>query len=180
VPRLVERGDAAVYDFTTNAVPGASDADRGYWRDVGELDAYYDAHMDLISPVPAFNLYNRQWPIYTWHRPLPPAKLVVDAQPGQALDSLVSAGVIVAGGTVRRSVLSPEVRIERDACVDDSILLDGVVVGRGAVIRRAILDKNVVVAPGARVGEDLDRDRQRFTVSRQGIVAVAKGQTVRE
>jgi glucose-1-phosphate adenylyltransferase len=178
VPRLVERGDASVYDFTTNSVPGATDADRGYWRDVGELDAYYAAHMDLISPVPAFNLYNREWPIYSWHAPLPPAKLVVDEHPGQALDSMLSAGVIVAGGTVQHSVLSPEVRVERNALVQGSVLLDGVQVGRGAVIRNAILDKNVEVAPNAQVGVDLARDRERFTVSQNGIVAVGKGQTV--
>src|SRR5205085_10945489 len=143
VPRLVKDGNAAVYDFTTNEVPGASDADRGYWRDVGELDAYYDAHMDLISPVPAFNLYNTEWPIYSWHQPLPPAKIVVDDRPGEALDSLLSAGVIVAGGTARMSVLGPEVRIERGALVEASVLLDEVWVGSGAVVRNAILDKNV-------------------------------------
>jgi glucose-1-phosphate adenylyltransferase len=178
VPRLVDRGHASVYDFTTNTVPGATDADRGYWRDVGELDAYYAAHMDLISPVPAFNLYNREWPIYTWHPPLPPAKLVVDSQPGQALDSMLSAGVIVAGGTVHSSVLSPEVRVERGALVEGSVLLDGVQVGGGAIIRNAIVDKNVVVAPGARIGVDIERDRARFKVSAGGIVAIGKGQIV--
>jgi glucose-1-phosphate adenylyltransferase len=178
VPRLVERGDASVYDFTTNRVPGATDADHGYWRDVGELDAYYSAHMDLISPVPAFNLYNREWPIYTWHAPLPPAKLVVNSRPGQALDSMLGAGVIVAGGTVRRSVLSPEVRVDSDAVVEGSVLLDGVQVGGGAIICNAILDKNVVVAPGARIGVDLERDRARFKVSAAGIVAIGKGQIV--
>jgi glucose-1-phosphate adenylyltransferase len=155
VPKLVERGDAAVYDFTTNTIPGATAADHGYWRDVGELDIYYASHMDLVSPVPAFNLYNREWPIYTWHPPLPPAKLVVDGRPGQALDSMLGAGVVVAGGTVRRSVLSAEVRVERDADVEGSVLLDGVRVGAGAVIRNAILDKNVIVAPGARIGVNI-------------------------
>jgi glucose-1-phosphate adenylyltransferase len=178
VPRLVERGDASVYDFTTNRVPGATDADHGYWRDVGELDAYYSAHMDLISPVPAFNLYNREWPIYTWHAPLPPAKLVVNTKPGQALDSMLGAGVIVAGGTVRRSVLSPEVRVDSDAVVEGSVLLDGVQVGGSAIICNAILDKNVVVAPGARIGVDLERDRARFKVSAAGIVAIGKGEIV--
>lgn len=178
VPMMVERGDAAYYDFITNEVPGADDADRGYWRDVGEIDAYYDAHMDLISPVPAFNLYNKDWPIFTWHAPLPPAKFVVDQQPGQALDSMVCAGVIVAGGTVRGSVLSPEVRVDSGAVVEGSILLDGVRVGRGAMVRNAILDKNVVVAPGVQLGVDTETDRSRFTVSRKGIVVVAKNARV--
>jgi glucose-1-phosphate adenylyltransferase len=178
VPHLVEDGDAAVYDFTTNEVPGASDADRGYWRDVGELDAYYDAHMDLISPVPAFNLYNREWPIFSWHQPLPPAKLVADVQPGLAEDSLLSAGVIIAGGTARRSVLGPEVRIERGSLIEGSVLLDGVWVGSGAVVRNAILDKNVRIAPGAKIGVDRAADVARFTVSRNGVAAVGKGQSV--
>jgi len=178
VPRLVKDGNAAVYDFTTNEVPGASDADRGYWRDVGELDAYYDAHMDLISPVPAFNLYNTEWPIYSWHQPLPPAKIVVDDRPGEALDSLLSAGVIVAGGTARMSVLGPEVRIERGALVEASVLLDEVWVGSGAVVRNAILDKNVRIAPGARIGVDRAADAARFTVSPNGVVVVGKGQSI--
>ncbi|GAC1450640.1 MAG: glucose-1-phosphate adenylyltransferase [Ktedonobacterales bacterium] len=174
VPIMVERGDASYYDFIHNDVPGADGVDRGYWRDVGTLDAYYDAHMDLISPVPAFNLYNRDWPIYTWHAPLPPAKFVADQQHGQALDSMVCAGVIVAGGTVRRSVLSPEVRIDSGALVEGSILLDGVRVGRGAVVRNAILDKNVQVADGAQIGVDVEADRAHFTVSGKGIVVVGK------
>jgi glucose-1-phosphate adenylyltransferase len=177
---MVERGDAAWYDFTNNEVPGAVESDRGYWRDVGEIDAYYDAHMDLVSPVPVFNLYNHEWPIYTWHRALPPAKFVVDErQPGQALDSLVSAGVIVAGATMRRSVLSPGVRADAGALVEGSVLMDNVRIGRGALVRNTILDKNVVVQDGARIGHDLEADRGRYTVSRSGVVVVGKNQVVR-
>jgi glucose-1-phosphate adenylyltransferase len=178
VPWFVRAGDAAYYDFSTNMVPGASPADHAYWRDVGTLDAYYDAHMDLIAPVPVFNLYNREWPIYTWHPPLPPAKFIADNQPGLAFDSLVSAGAIVAGGTVRRSVISPDVRIGAGAVVERSILLDGVRVGPGAVVRDAILDKNVEVTAGAVLGEDHLADRERFTVSTNGIVVVAKNERV--
>jgi glucose-1-phosphate adenylyltransferase len=180
VPLMVEAGDAAWYDFTTNVVPGEVDSDRHYWRDVGEIDAYYDANMDLVSPVPAFNLYNNDWPIYTWHAPLAPAKFVVDdRQPGQALDSLVSAGVIIAGATIRRSVLSPAVRADAGALVEGSVLMDHVRIGRGALVRNAILDKNVLVEDGARIGLDPDFDRARFTVSNGGVAVVGKNQVVR-
>jgi len=178
VPMMVERGEAAHYDFSLNELPGQTPADRGYWRDVGTLDAYYDAHMDLLAPIPVFNLYNKEWPIYTWHPPLPPAKVLAEGQSAEVDGCMVSAGVVVAGGTARRSVLSPEVRIEPGALVEGSILLDGVQVGRGAVVRNAILDKNVVVADGARLGVDLQADRARFTVSPNGIVVVAKNQQV--
>jgi glucose-1-phosphate adenylyltransferase len=178
VPQMVTHGEAGYYDFATNQVPGVTAADRGYWRDVGSLDAYYEAHMDLLAPVPAFNLYNKEWPIYSWHAPLPPAKFLIDEQPGEAVESMVCAGVVIAGGRVRRAVLSPEVRVEPGAVVEGALLLDGVRVGRGAVVHNAILDKNVEVADGAQLGIDLAADRARFTVSPGGIVVVAKNQRV--
>jgi glucose-1-phosphate adenylyltransferase len=136
--------------------------------------------MDLISVDPVFNLYNHEWPILTSHEPLPPAKFVfADAdRTGHALDSMVCAGVVVSGGEVRRSVLSPSVHIHSHASIDESVLMPGVQVGRNAVIRRAIVDKHVVFEPGAQVGVDRAADRERFTVSDAGIVVIGKGERV--
>src|SRR6185436_4073557 len=147
VPMLVARGQAQVYDFSQNVVPGETERDKGYWRDVGTIDAFYDAHMDLISISPIFNLYNREWPILTRPDPLPPAKFVFDddERRGQALDSMVCAGVVISGGTARRSILSPLVHLHSYSLVEDSILMHDVEVARGAVVRRAILDKNVYI-----------------------------------
>jgi glucose-1-phosphate adenylyltransferase len=177
VPALVERGEATVYDFSTNVVPGATDRDRGYWRDVGDLDIYYEANMDLVAPDPIFNLYNSDWPIYTLVRPLPPAKFVFDEEGrrGVAVDSLISAGVIVSGASVRRSVLSPGAFVHTGALVEGSVLMDDVDVARGAVVRNTIIDKNVRVPAGARIGVDAEHDRARFHVSRRGVVALPKG-----
>jgi glucose-1-phosphate adenylyltransferase len=180
IPMLVERGEAQVYDFSENEVPGATPRDRGYWRDVGTLDAFWEAHMDLISVDPVFNLYNGEWPILSWHDPLPPAKFVF-ADPGRtghALDSMVCAGVVVSGGEVRRSVLSPSVHVHSHAQVHDSVLMPGVEVGRESVVRRAIVDKNVRIAPGAQIGVDPEADRERFTMSDGGVVVIGKGAVV--
>jgi glucose-1-phosphate adenylyltransferase len=180
VPMLVERGEAQVYDFSLNVVPGETERDKGYWRDVGTIDAFYDAHMDLISISPIFNLYNREWPILTRPDPLPPAKFVFDDEDrrGQALDSMVCAGVVISGATARRSVLSPGVRLHSFAQVEDSVLFQDVDVGERAVVRRAIIDKNVRIAPGATIGVDPEDDRRRFHISDSGIVVIGKGETV--
>jgi glucose-1-phosphate adenylyltransferase len=180
IPALVDQGVAHVYDFTRNEVPGATGRDRGYWRDVGTLDAYYDANMDLVSVHPVFNLYNLDWPILTRSEPFPPAKFVF-ADPdrmGHALDSMVCAGVVVSGGRVNRSVLSPGVRVNSRADVDASVLMHGVDVGRGAVVRNAIVDKNVRIAEGATVGVDPAEDAKRFTMSEAGVVVIRKNQVV--
>jgi glucose-1-phosphate adenylyltransferase len=172
IPRLVRAGEAAVYDFADNVVPGATDRDAGYWRDVGTLDAYYDSHIDLVSVLPIFNLYNDRWPIRTAMPPMPPAKFVED---GRAENSVVGAGTIISGGGVYRSVVSAGVRVEAGAEVSDSVLLPGARIGKGAVVRRAILDKNVVVPDGVQIGVDLALDRARYTVSSGGVIVLGKG-----
>ncbi|GAA4399725.1 glucose-1-phosphate adenylyltransferase [Tsukamurella soli] len=171
IPSLVERGEAAVYDFKDNEVPGATPRDAGYWRDVGTIDAFYEAHMDLVSVYPIFNLYNRQWPIRCENENLPPAKF---AKGGLAQESMVGAGSIVSAATVRNSVIGANVHIGDGATVEGSVLMPGVRIEPGAVVRHAILDKNVAVARGEIIGVDLERERQRFSVSAGGVVTVGK------
>lgn len=174
LPQLTRRGDAQLYDFSANHVPGETTRDQGYWRDVGTLDAYYDAHMDLIAERPAFNLYNRSWPIYTHSNQLSPARFNAG---GMASESIISAGCLIRG-QVSRSVLSPGVRVDPGAVVQGSILHDNVHIGRGAVVRGAVLDKNVEVPPGATIGVNPERDGELYTVSENGVIALGKGQRV--
>jgi glucose-1-phosphate adenylyltransferase len=181
MPMMVDQGMAQVYDFQSNMVPGADPADAGYWRDVGTLDSYYDAHMDLCAVVPVFNLYNNQWPILTHIAPHPPAKFVHEdgERVGHAVNSVVSNGVIVSGALVRESVLSPGARIEDFAIVERSVVMDNTLIGANAVVQNAIIDKDVVVPEGAQVGVDKDHDRARgFVVSDGGVTVVGKSQEV--
>lgn len=181
IPLLTEQGDAYVYDFARNRVPGQTERERGYWRDVGTLDAYYEASMDLIAVDPVFDMYNERWPILTWDFPRPPAKFVhnVEGRRGRALNSLVGSGTIVSGGVIRRSVVSAGVRVHSYATVEDSVLFEGVTIGRNAVVRRAILDKNVVVPDGFQLGVDQAKDAERFTISAGGVVVIGKGGSLR-
>ena len=182
IPAFVSRGEAFVYDLSRNVVPGAREQDRFYWRDVGTLDAFYEAHRDLVSKDPIFNLFNSEWPIYSQQWNSPPAKFVEDehGNPGSLSESTVSLGCYVVGATVSGSVLGPWVKIDSGATVTDSILFEKVVVGAGAKVHHAILDKNVVVEPGAQVGLDPVADKERgFTISPAGVTVVAKDVVVK-
>ncbi|MDR6505560.1 glucose-1-phosphate adenylyltransferase [Arthrobacter oryzae] len=183
IPYFVNQGEAGVYDFTLNDIPGSTERDRTYWRDVGTIDSFYDAHMDLISPLPVFNLYNSEWPIYTRQSISPPAKFVRGANNtvGTALDSIVASGVVISGGIVEGSVLSNDVYVGTASRVVDSVLMDKVQIGAGAVVNRAIIDKNVKVPAGAAIGLDPERDRARgYKVTDSGITVLSKGQLVPE
>jgi glucose-1-phosphate adenylyltransferase len=181
IPMLTRERAAHVYDFGQNKVPGVDGRELGYWREVGTLDSYFDAHMDLCAAHPAFSLHNDRWPILTHVPALPPAKFVHDEnnRAGLAINSLVSNGVIISGGLVRNSVLSPGVRVDSSARINRAVILHNSRIGRHAVVENAILDKNVIIAEGAVVGVDKDHDRARgLVVSWGGITAVGKGQVV--
>jgi glucose-1-phosphate adenylyltransferase len=178
VPSFVRRNQAGVYDFRDNRVPGATERDSGYWRDVGTIGSYYAAHMDLVSPLPVFNLYNFDWPIFTSYGPQPPTKITPgeDGHGSLTRESLLSPGVVVSGGQITRSVLSPAAFVGSGAEVTDSVLMNGVRVGAGAIVRNAIVDKNVVIPPGAQVGVDLAADQARGFVVEDGLTVLGKDQ----
>jgi glucose-1-phosphate adenylyltransferase len=175
LPRLVaDRRAIYAYDYQTNEIPGEPPGEPAYWRDVGTLDAYWEANMDLRAVKPALNLYNRQWPLRTSSYPDPPAKFAFDDdnRRGEAIDSIVSGGCILSGGRVRNSVLGRGVRVHAGAIVEDSVILDNCDIGRRAMIRRAILDKNVRVAPDSTIGYDEAQDRLLYHVTETGLVVV--------
>ena len=184
IPEMYPRMKVFAYDFATNYIPGEEALNQGYWRDVGTLDSYFAAALDLVAVTPLFNLYNPMWPLVSAPLHQPPAKFVFADSKSQrigiATDSLVSDGSIISGGTINRCVLHPRVRINSYADVDEAILMDGVEVGRHSKIRRTIIDKGVKIPPGTTIGYDLEHDRQRFTVTDSGVVVVPKGAVIEE
>jgi len=181
VPDFVSRGLAGVYDLNRNDVPGSTERDRFYWRDVGTIESFFDAHQDLISALPIFNLYNREWPIFSQQLNSPPAKFVRDARGnnGTTIDSIVSLGCVVSGAHIERSVIGPWTNINSGATVVDSVVFERVHIGQNTIVRRAIVDKDVVINDGATVGVDPEADRARgFTITETGITVVGKGVTV--
>ncbi len=179
---LNKRARVYAYDFQKNEVPGLAPRELGYWRDVGTIDAYFEANMDLVAIEPVFNLYNSQWPIVTASNAMPPAKFVfsdaANNRVGRAQTSLVSEGCIISGSLVEKSILSPRVRVNSWAEVHDSILMENVEIGRHCEIRRAIIDKNVTIPPNTKIGLDPEEDKRRFPVTRSGIVVIPKGTRV--
>jgi glucose-1-phosphate adenylyltransferase len=174
LPRLAGETAMFAYDFQTNRIPGESENSTPYWRDVGTIDAYYEANMDLRSVWPCLNLYNREWPLRTASYPEPPAKFTFDEEKrrGQAIDTIVSGGCILSGGQVRNSVLFRNVRIHAGAVVEDSLILDNCDIGRRSKIRKAILDKNVRIPPDTKIGYDLEHDSRLYHVTDSGIVVI--------
>lgn len=179
IPSVYRKSCVMVYDFSRNSYPGMTEPERGYWRDIGSIDAYWRSSMDLVSVSPVFNLYNNLWPIRTAMDPHPPAKFVFadvrSDRVGMATDSFVSEGCIISGGRINRTILSPKVRINSYSHVEESILFENVNVGRYCKIRRAVIDKNVDIPPRTVIGFDPKEDRKRFFVSEGGIVVIPKG-----
>ena len=180
IPALTGSGVAWVYDFSTNVIPGQGERERGYWRDVGTLDAFFHANMDLIAPDPVFNLYNDRWPVYTSRRALPPAKVSRGrgGEPPFVDGSLLCQGSIVSGSHVERSIVGPGTYIDHDAHVTDSIIFPDVRIGAGARLHRCIIDKNVEIPDWSRIGLEPDVDRERFTISDEGVVVIEKGRSL--
>jgi glucose-1-phosphate adenylyltransferase len=178
IPSLFKHKKVMVYDYAGNDVPGMQERERGYWRDVGNLDNYWESSMDLISISPVIDIHNPKWPLLSYTTFAPPAKFIwADRKTrriGISTDSLVSEGCIISGGHIHRTILSPNVRINSFSNVEESILFHGVDIGRHAMVRKAIIDKNVKIPPYMQIGYDIDQDRERFTVSEGGVVVIPK------
>lgn len=177
IPKMYPQGGVYVYDFSSNVIKG--ERKETYWRDVGTIESYWEAHMDLVGKDPAFSLYNRSWPMHTYYPPLPPATFIdVDDQKVKITDSLVSGGSYIQGSNIYKSVLGYRSNIGAGSCISESVILGDVKIGAGCTIKRTIIDKDVEIAPGTVIGENIELDRQRFHVSPTGIVVIAKGTKV--
>ncbi|UXI04305.1 glucose-1-phosphate adenylyltransferase [Photobacterium sp. TY1-4] len=174
IPKLFPQGKVYVYDFTTNSIPGEKSS--GYWRDVGTIDAYWQAHMDLLSEDAPFSLYNRQWQLHTYYPPLPPATVLdSDEHKVDINNCMISAGSYIRGAKVYKSVLGFRTNVDHGSMISESVILGDVKIGAGCSIRRAIIDKDVQIAPGTMIGEDLEEDRKKYHVSDDGVVVIPKG-----
>jgi len=180
LPRMFPEGKVFVYNFIQNDIPGAEEKEKGYWKDVGSLDTFWEANMDLVGVDPHFNLYNNKWPVWTYIPPLPPAKFLhfSELRTGHAINSMIGAGSIISGSLVENSVLGYSVRVHSFAHVKHSVIMNNVEIGRGAKIRKDIFDKHVRIAPGASVGFDLQADSKKFKITENGIVVIPKGAKV--
>lgn len=181
IPMMLKNRDKVfAYNFNDNLIPGMRAEEKGYWKDVGTIESYYEANMDLINVSPQLNLYNYKWPILTNQGNLPPAKTVFDDDDrrGQNIDSYVCAGCVTSGGTVRRSIIGPRCKVNSYSLVEDSILFENVTIGRNAKVRKAIIDKNIVIPDGAEIGYDHDEDRRKgYRVTESGIVVLSNAET---
>jgi glucose-1-phosphate adenylyltransferase len=174
IPKLFPQGKVFVYDFTTNVIPGEKTA--GYWRDVGTIESYWQAHMDLLSEDAPFSLYNRQWQLHTFYPPLPPATVLdSDSCKVDINNCMISAGSYIRGAKIHKSVLGFRTNVEHETTISESIILGDVKIGANCSIRRAIIDKNVMIAPGTVIGENLEEDKKKYHVSDEGIVVIPKG-----
>ena len=180
LPKMFPEGNVFVYDFSQNFIPGLEEEEKGYWKDVGTLDTYWEANMDLVGVHPHFNLYNKKWPVLTYIPPLPPAKFVhfSDLRTGHAINSMISSGAIISGALVENSVVGYNVRIHSFAHVEHSVIMNNVSIGRGVKIRKTIIDKHVQIAPEVQIGYDLEADKKRFEVTENGVVVIPKGAEV--
>ena len=177
IPKMYPGGKVYVYDFSQNHIPDAQPKEAGYWRDVGTIRSYWEANMDLVGIEPQFNLYNQQWPVLTYNPPFPPAKFVhfSDLRTGHAINSMISPGAIISGAMVEKSVVGYNTRVHSFSHVNESVVMNNVVIGRGCKLHRVIIDKHVVIQPGTVIGHDPEEDANRFETTEDGIVVIPKG-----
>ena len=180
LPKMFPAGNVFVYDFSQNYIPGIEEEEKGYWKDVGTLDTYWEANMDLVGVQPHFNLYNNKWPVLTYIPPLPPAKFVhfSDLRTGHAINSMISPGAIISGALVEKSLMGYNTRVHSFSHISESVIMNNVVIGRGCKLNRVIIDKHAIIHPGTIIGLDPEEDAKRFETTEDGIVVIPKGAEV--